>query len=284
MQEHIDTAQIVGSNINFLSVETIADGILTENFLSFQEQRTWTAGRIIYFINFCFSHSPKPCKQFRHICRSEEFTTRLSGIGCIHRHKVFICITKSINGMIFDISEIHFTHTIQQFHEFFITLCNGRTQFIAVNIIIIEQSCKITLSLTAFRWFLNMTEYTLQCFIQILIICSVGTNIAEQLAWQNKKSFFFYQSVSCLFRILIRHFGKIKISIACIYLTIVYVIAQIFRNISIEHCSKNIIFKVPSIYCSPQFICNCPNCAMQFITLLFLFCINHSLFLRYPPE
>ena len=51
--------------------------------------------------------------------------------------------------MIFHISQIHFTYTIQQFHKFFIALCNCRPQFIAVYIIVIEQSGKVTLSLTA---------------------------------------------------------------------------------------------------------------------------------------
>ena len=53
--------------------------------------------------------------------------------------------------MIFHISQIHFTYAIQQLYKFFITLCNGRTQFIAVYIIVIKQSGKVALCLTAFR-------------------------------------------------------------------------------------------------------------------------------------
>lgn len=55
------------------------------------------------------------------------------------------------DAMVFHISQVHFTYAIQQFYKFFITLCNRRTQFIAVYIIVIEQSGKVTLCLTAFR-------------------------------------------------------------------------------------------------------------------------------------
>ena len=138
MQKHIDTAQVVGCNINLLSIKSITNSILAKNLLSLQKQWAWTTCRIIYFIDFCFSYSSKACEQFGHICRSKEFSTRFSGIWRIHGHKVLIRIAKGINGMVFDISKIHFTYAVQQFYKLFITFCNARTQFIAVDIIIIK--------------------------------------------------------------------------------------------------------------------------------------------------
>ena len=38
MQEHIDAAQVVGGNIYFLSIKTIADSIFAKNFFRLQEQ------------------------------------------------------------------------------------------------------------------------------------------------------------------------------------------------------------------------------------------------------
>lgn len=41
MEKHIDTAQIVSSNIDFLSVEAIADGISAQYFFCFQKKNPW---------------------------------------------------------------------------------------------------------------------------------------------------------------------------------------------------------------------------------------------------
>jgi hypothetical protein len=38
MKKHIDTAQIVGSNIDFLTKETVAHRFLTQNLFRFQKQ------------------------------------------------------------------------------------------------------------------------------------------------------------------------------------------------------------------------------------------------------
>ena len=44
MQEHIDTAEVIGRDIDLLSVEAVADGILAENFFSLQKQRAGATG------------------------------------------------------------------------------------------------------------------------------------------------------------------------------------------------------------------------------------------------
>ena len=67
--------------------------------------------------------------------------------------------------MIFYIPKIHFSYAIQQFYKFLIALCNCSTQFIAAYIIVIKQTCKIILRFAALCRFLNVTEYTFQCFI-----------------------------------------------------------------------------------------------------------------------
>ena len=49
---------------------------------------------------------------------------------------------------------------------------------------------------------------------------------------------------------------------------------KVFRNISIKHRSKNIVFKILSIYCPTKLVCNRPYSSIQFFSLLFLFIIN----------
>jgi hypothetical protein len=38
MQKHIDTTQVVGCDIDFLTVKSITDSVLAKNFLSLQKQ------------------------------------------------------------------------------------------------------------------------------------------------------------------------------------------------------------------------------------------------------
>ena len=129
-----------------------------------------------------------------------------------------------------------------------------------------------------------MTEYAFQCLIQIFIVCSLCSDVAEQFTWQYEKAFFFHQTVPCFFGFVIWHCCKIKIGISGFDFTVIDVAAQVLGNIAIEHCAEDIVLKIPSVYCTTQFIRYCPDCTMEFITLLFLFSINHFLFLRLRLE
>ena len=52
MQEHIDTAQVVSSDIDFLSVKSVSNRILAKNLLRFQKQRTRSARRVYQDVIF----------------------------------------------------------------------------------------------------------------------------------------------------------------------------------------------------------------------------------------
>ena len=46
MQEHVDTAEVVGRNIDLLPIKALPDVAGAENFRRFQKQRTGTAGGV----------------------------------------------------------------------------------------------------------------------------------------------------------------------------------------------------------------------------------------------
>ena len=52
MQEHVDSAQIVGGQINLLPEKSLANLVTAENLGEFQKQRTRTARWIINLIHF----------------------------------------------------------------------------------------------------------------------------------------------------------------------------------------------------------------------------------------
>ena len=43
VQEHIDTAKVVGGNVDFLPEEALTNSVFSKYFRSFQQQRTATA-------------------------------------------------------------------------------------------------------------------------------------------------------------------------------------------------------------------------------------------------
>ena len=52
MQEHIDTAEVVCSQVNFLTVKSLTDILFAKNFRRFQKQRTRTASRVYVLTDF----------------------------------------------------------------------------------------------------------------------------------------------------------------------------------------------------------------------------------------
>jgi len=52
VKEHINAAEVISCNINFLTIETCSNSIFSKNINSFQKQRTRTAGRIYKEVEF----------------------------------------------------------------------------------------------------------------------------------------------------------------------------------------------------------------------------------------
>ena len=141
MQEHIDTTQVVGRDIDFLPIKAVSDGILTENLFRFQQQRTRAAGGIVNLVDFGLA---RPCRAGsaarKHRPECKELAAGLACPGCVHGHQIFIGIAKGIN-----ISDpLHrrgscWPTPCSSFARRLISLCDGRTQLVAVHVKIIEQ-------------------------------------------------------------------------------------------------------------------------------------------------
>ena len=180
--------------------------------------------------------------------------------------------------MVFYISKVHIGYTMKQLCKAFISLCNCRTELIAVHIEIIKQSCKATFRGRTFCRCFDMVEYAFQGFIQIFIIVCFTVNITKQLRWRNEKAFFLNQSLTSFLCINIGHFCIVKIRISSFLFSGIDIICQVFRNVAIKHGTKDIVFEVPTVHGSTKFISDCPYRTVQFVTLLFFFCVNHCFF------
>lgn len=112
VQEHVDTAQVIGRNVNFLSIKAVAHRAMPQHLYCFEQQRTGTTSRVVNLVDPGLSHCPQTGQQLRYIRRSEELSARLSGIAGVHGHEIFIGITKGIDVVIFHVAQIHVGHTV----------------------------------------------------------------------------------------------------------------------------------------------------------------------------
>ena len=280
VQEHINAAQVVRCDVDFLSKEAIAHGIPSQHLFCLQQQRARAAGRVIDLVDFLLAYRTQPGQQLRNIGRRKELAAGLARIAGVHGHQVFIGIAKGINVMLFHIAKVHICHAVQQFHELFIALSNGRTQLVAVHIVIIKQSCKLPLGGTTLCGFFNMSEHRFQRFIEVFIADCFCPHIAEQLTGQDEEPFFLHQPFPCLLCLCIRHIFIAEIRVACINFALIDIAGNVLRNITVEHRTENVALEIPSVHCAAQVIRNRPNCTVQFFAFLLFFGVYHFYFLH----
>src|SRR3989338_302055 len=95
VQKHVDTAEVVGSEIDFLPKETLTNIFFTKDFSELKEQRARTAGWIVDLIHFCFAYGSDFRQKFADFLRRKKVPTFFTSIRCIHSQQIFISITKN---------------------------------------------------------------------------------------------------------------------------------------------------------------------------------------------
>ena len=177
--------------------------------------------------------------------------------------------------MILYIAEVHVGYAVQEFCKAFVSLCNGRAEFVAVHVKIIEQPGEAAFGGRTLCGCFDMVKHTLQGFIQIFVVVGSEIDIAEQLRRQNEKAFFFNQSLTGFLGFGIRHFCIVKSVVPGFMFAGIDIACQIFGNISVEHRAKDIVLEIPTVHSTTKFISDCPYRTVQLVTLLLFLCINH---------
>lgn len=70
VQEHVDAAEIVGGQVDFLPIESVVDVLPAQHLRHFQQQRARTAGRVYY--GGVFDTARYECK-YKNIPISKDF-------------------------------------------------------------------------------------------------------------------------------------------------------------------------------------------------------------------
>ena len=178
VQEHIDTAQVVGRQVDFLTEEALPDILFAQNLSRLQQQGA--AGRVIDLVDFGFAHNGKAGQQFRDLLRGKELAAALASVGGVHTHQVLIRIAKRINRVFLVFTEFHRADAVQQLNKHCVALCHRSAKLVAVDINIIEQTGKVVLALGAFCRILDMTEDGLHRHVEVIVLRCTGTDIYEQ--------------------------------------------------------------------------------------------------------
>ena len=107
MQKHVDAAEVIGRDVDFLTEKAAIHAVLAEDFHGFQEQRAAAASGIVDLIDLLLADGAEFGQELRHLGGSEELASGLAGIRRIHRHQIFIGVAEGIDIMIFHRSEFH---------------------------------------------------------------------------------------------------------------------------------------------------------------------------------
>ena len=130
VEEHIYTAEVVSSEVDFLTIEALTNIVLAEYLCRFEQQRTRTASRVIYLIDFGLAESRQTGKEFAHFLWSVLLSAALTSVARIHTHQIFVCITKSINRIVLIVAEVHLLNATKEFHQLLVSLDDRRSQLI----------------------------------------------------------------------------------------------------------------------------------------------------------
>ena len=178
--------------------------------------------------------------------------------------------------MVLHVAQLHVGHTVEKLHQLLVPLGHGGTQLVAVHVIVVKQPGKAALGLAALGGAFNVTENRLQRLVQVLVPSRPGADVAEQLAGQDEEALFLHQPLPGLLGLLVGQLGVVKIGIPGLDLAGVDVIAEVFRDVAVEHGAQHVVLEIPAVHRAPQLIRDGPDRPVQLVPLLLFPDISHS--------
>ena len=245
VQKHIDAAEIVGRQVDFLPVESVVDVLPAQHLRHFQQQRARTAGGVIDLVDARFADGAKACQQLRNIRRGEILPALFARIGGVHAHQVLIGIAEQIGIHAIGGEQWHLRHTVQQLHQHLVPLGDGFADGLAVHVEIIKQTGEVAFRLAAGSAAFDVVEYPFQRFVQVLVLIRAGEDVAEQFRGQDEEALYQYQIFTSSFCLVVGQLGIGKIMVASFVFTLVNICREVLRNVAVEHRPQHIRLEIP---------------------------------------
>ena len=183
MEEHIDTTQVVGGEVDFLPKEALTDILLTKYLGRLQQQGTRATRRVIHLIDFGLAEGRQFGEEFGDLLWGVVFAAALACIACIHSHQVFVGIAESIYGVVLVVAQLHLLYATEEFYQFLVPLYDGRSEFVAIDIEVCKQSFEIIFTIRSLCTRLDCRENLFEGLVQVVVLITTLAHIAEQLGW-----------------------------------------------------------------------------------------------------
>ena len=228
VEEHIDAAQVVGSDIDLLPVKALPHMIAAQNLSRLEQQRTRTAGWVVDLVDLRFSVDGNARQQLRHLLRREVFAAALARVGGVHAHQVLISITESVDGVVLIAAQLHIADAVHQLDKALVALGDRATQLVAVHVHIVEQALEVVLAVASLGRVLNGGKDGLQRLIEVFVLWRVLADVGKQLTRQDEKALGTDQVLPRLLSIPIRQISVVEGGIARLALACVDVVGKVF--------------------------------------------------------
>ena len=270
VQEHIDAAEIVCRQVDFLPEEPLPDILLAQHLGELQQERPGAASRVVDLVHLLLADNGDSRQQFRDLLRREELPAGLAGGAGVHRHQELVCIAEGVVDRAGDLPQAEIADGVQNPHQLFIALGDGCAQFVAVHVEVAEQPLEIILAGRALRRILDILEDRVKGHIQILVVPGTGADIAEEFGGQDEEPLVLDGLLAPELRLLIVQGGVVESSIPRLPLPLVDELRKILGDEAVEEHPQDIALEVPSIDTPTQVIGNLPDGPMKLCTFLFL--------------
>ncbi len=159
VEKHIDATEVVGRDVDLLTVESLPYIVFSEDFCELEEEGTRTATRIVDLVDFGLSDGRDLCEEFAHFLGSVELSSRFSCIGGVHCHQVFVCIAEGVNGIVGVVAESEVSNGIEEFDKLFVAVLDGTAELVGVHIEIVKKPLEVVFTLASLGGVLDVVKY-----------------------------------------------------------------------------------------------------------------------------
>ncbi len=234
VQEHVDTAEVVGGQVDLLPVEALAHVLLAENFGEIQQQRARTAGRVVDFVDFAFSDQGQAGEELGNVLGGEELAAALASAGSVHGHQVFVGIAKSVDVIVFIDAKFHLAHAVHQGDQAFVAFYHGRTELVAVDVHVVEETLEVLFAFRALRGSLDIAENAREGHVEIRVVRGLFANVLKELAGEDKEALGFHQAFAGVFGDLVGEGRVFEVRFAGFALVGVDELREVLGDVAVE--------------------------------------------------
>ncbi len=268
MQEHIDTAQVVGRAVNLLPVETLPHILLAYDLRHLQQQRTRPAGGVVHLLHLPLAVRGNLCQQAAYLLRRKELAARLARIAGIHRHQILIGVAKSVNLMLLRRPQVHIANGIQNSRKSLVALLHRVAEFARIDIQVLEQTPHIVLTRRPHRRLLDSRKDRRQRLVEVRVVLRAAAHISEELARQDKEALLTDNHRTRLLRRRIVERRIVEVRQTRLVLQAVDIRSDVLGDIPIEQHTQDILLEIPAVHRTPQGVGYRPNSFEKFLLLL----------------